>query len=156
MKRTMIAKLLFVTIVSVGFALASSLSIAETQSPTFAKKKIVIGKVNLDVEVAETYDQHSYGLMNRNKQPENLGMMFVFESAQPRSFWMKNTFIDLSIGYIDQNKVLFQILDMKATTLLQKDFPSYASSGPAQFALEVPKGWFQKHHVKVGDKFDWR
>ena len=65
-----------------------------------------------DVEVAETQEQHSYGLMNRNKMPENLGMIFVFDNNEIRSFWMKNTFIDLSIGYFDQNKVLFQIIEI--------------------------------------------
>ena len=133
-----------------------SSSFADTQAPKFSKKKITSGKVNLDVEVAETQEQHNYGLMNRNKMPENLGMIFVFDTNEVRSFWMKNTFIDLSIGYFDQNKVLFQILDMKATSLMQQDFPSYVSSGPARFALEVPKGWFQKHGIKIGDKFVWR
>ena len=136
--------------------LLSNLIYAKTQSPVFSKKKIVINKVVLDVEVAETQEQHNYGLMNRDHLPENLGMMFVFKESEIRSFWMKNTFIDLSIGYFDQNKVLFQVLDMKATTILQKDFPSYVSRGPAQYALEVPKGWFNKHGVKVGDKFSWR
>lgn len=137
-------------------AFAFTTVFAASQVPTYSKKKIVINKVVLDVEVAETHEQHNYGLMNRQKQPENLGMMFVFEKPEIRSFWMKNTFIDLSIGYFDQNRVLFQILDMKATSLMQKEFPSYVSSGPAQFALEVPKGWFHKHSIKPGDKFDWR
>ena len=117
--------------------LLSNLIYAKTQSPVFSKKKIVINKVVLDVEVAETQEQHNYGLMNRDHLPENLGMMFVFKESEIRSFWMKNTFIDLSIGYFDQNKVLFQILDMKATNLAQKEFPSYSSSGPAQYALVV-------------------
>ena len=134
----------------------TSNALAETQAPHFSKKKITIGKVKLDVEVAETQEQHNYGLMNRNKLPENLGMMFVFDNDEVRSFWMKNTFIDLSIGYFDKNKVLFQILDMQATSLMQQDLPSYVSSAPARFALEVPKGWFQKHSIKVGDKFVWR
>ena len=134
----------------------TSSSFAEPQAPKFSKKKITIGKVNLDVEVAETQEQHNYGLMNRSKLPDNLGMIFVFDTNEVRSFWMKNTFIDLSIGYFDQNKVLFQIIDMKATSLMQQDLPSYVSSGPAKFALEVPKGWFEKHGIKVGDKFVWR
>lgn len=129
---------------------------AEQKTPVFPKKKIMINKTVLDVEVAETAEQQSYGLMNRTKLLDGQGMMFVFSNSEIRSFWMKNTFIDLSIGYFDKNKVLFQVLDMKATTILQKDFPSYVSRGPAQFALEVPKGWFDKHGVKIGDKFSWR
>ncbi len=126
------------------------------KAPVFPKKKITINKIVLEVEVAETAEQQSYGLMNRTSLAEGQGMMFVFSNSEIRSFWMKNTFIDLSIGYFDKDKVLFQVLDMKATTLLQKNFPSYVSRSPAQFALEVPKGWFNKHGVKIGDKFNWR
>jgi uncharacterized protein len=126
---------------------------AQAKTPHFEKKKISIGTVTLEVEVAESPEQHSYGLMNRTKLPNNSGMLFVFDSEEPRFFWMKNTFIDLSIGYFDKNKVLTQIIDMKATNLMDKEFPSYPSKAPAQFALEVPKGWFKKHGIKIGDKF---
>lgn len=122
----------------------------------FPKKKIAINKVILNVEVAETYEQQGHGLMYREKLPENYGMIFVFQDNTYRSFWMKNTYIDLSIGFFDESRKLFQILEMKASSVMQKDFPNYNSSAPAKYALEVPKGWFSKNKVKVGDKFEWR
>ncbi len=128
----------------------------QSSRPVFTNKKIVINKIVLSVEVAESQEQQSYGLMYLTKLPKNSGMLFVFKSPEVRSFWMKNTYIDLSIGYFDQNKILFQITDMTAASLMQKNFPSYVSSGPALFALEVPKGWFNKNDIKLGDKFDWR
>ncbi len=129
---------------------------AKDAAPHFPKKKITLGHAHLNVEVAETREQQNYGLMFRDKLPQNFGMVFAFASSEPRSFWMKNTFVDLSIGFFDENRVLFQIMDMKATTLMQKDYPTYESSAPAQYALEVPKGWFQKNKIKIGDKFNWR
>jgi uncharacterized membrane protein (UPF0127 family) len=131
--------------------------LAQEKAPLkFEKKKISIGKTSLSVEVAETVPQHQQGLMYREKLSDGEGMMFVFSRPETRSFWMKNTYLDLSIGFFDEKKRLFQILDMKGTTVMQKEFPSYESQRPAQFALEVPKGWFTKFKVKVGDKFEWR
>lgn len=128
----------------------------EKEKIEFSKKKISINKVLLIVEVAETSEQHGRGLMYREKLPENQGMIFIFPDSAFRSFWMKNTYIDLSIGFFDESKRLFQVLDMKASSVMQKDFSNYNSNSPAKYALEVPKGWFERNKVKVGDKFEWR
>ena len=145
------------SVLSISLPACAKKQSAEASAPSmFEKKKIAINNIVIDVEIAETPEQHNQGLMNRDKLPENQGMLFVFQSPEIRSFWMKNTFIDLSIGYFDKNKVLFQVLDMKGTSLVEKNFPSYVSSGPAQYALEMTKGWFQKQKIKPGDKFEWR
>ncbi len=84
---------------------------------------------------------------------ETDAMLFVFKDADIRYFWMKNTFVELSIGYFDKNAVLIDIQDMAPVKSEMEDSPpAYPSKGPAQYALEVAKGWFQRHKVKLGDK----
>lgn len=124
-----------------------------TPSVVFKKKKISINKIPLVVEMAETADQQQQGLMFRTKLDSGTGMLFVFSDEDFRNFWMKNTYIDLSIGYFDKNRKLLEVLNMKATNMMQKDFPTYPSTKPAQYALEVPLGWFEKHRVRTGDSF---
>ena len=120
----------------------------------FKKGTIKIKNKIFNVEVALTPEQHAYGLMNRLTLPENSGMLFVFEEEQPRSFWMKNTFVELSIAYIDKDKKIIDIQDMKAVkSSLDDHLPNYPSQGPAQYALEMGQGWFRKNNIKVGDKF---
>lgn len=121
----------------------------------FPKKKIQINGKTITVEVAETPAQQQQGLMFREKLAANAGMIFVFPDEDIRSFWMKNTYIDLSIGYFDKNRKLIDIQDMKATSVAQTNFPSYVSRAPAQYALEMNQGWFKKQGVKLGDKFSW-
>ena len=83
-------------------------------------------------------------------------MLFIFPDEQPRSFWMKNTFVPLSIGYFNAKKELIDMIDMEpAQSEMQNQFPTYASKGPAQYALEVPKGWFLKNKIKIGQKFSF-
>ena len=131
------------------------LSFHQASAVDFSKKKIKIGKVVLNVEVAETDEQHQQGLMYREKLAPNAGMIFVFNDEEPRFFWMKNTYVDLSIGFFDKNRKLIDIQDMKATTVMQKEFPNYPSRGPAQYALEVSKGWFKKNGIREGAIFNW-
>jgi hypothetical protein len=49
-------------------------------------------------EVATTPEQQATGLMHRFSLKPDHGMLFVFERVERRSFWMKNTFIPLSIA----------------------------------------------------------
>ena len=119
----------------------------------FAKQKIQIGKTQVIVEIADTPEKTSYGLMHRHSLGENDGMLFIFPQEQPLSFWMKNTFIALSIGFFDKEKRLIEIKSMKpAKSEMQTQFETYTSSRPAQYALEMRPGWFEKNHIKVGDK----
>lgn len=120
----------------------------------FSKIKISLGTKELTVELAETADQHERGLMFREKMGAEEGMLFIFKNVETRFFWMKNTFIDLSIGYFDGNGTLIDIQEMKSGKGITNDtlLPSYPSSGPAKYALEMNKGWFEKNKVKMGTK----
>ena len=118
----------------------------------FKKGTIKIGKLTLNAEFAVSNSEQQLGLMNRTDLPENFGMLFIFKDEDYRSFWMKNTFVDLSIAYIGSNNKILEILEMKAVkSSLDVDVPSYPSSVKAKYALEVKKGWFQKNKIKVGD-----
>lgn len=155
MKRQM-AYLIWLLMATLHFV--SSGSAEELKSPTFKVQMIKILKadhatVSLKIEVADNDERWQYGLMNRHSLPEGKGMLFVFPDEQVRQFWMKNTFVDLSIGYFDEKMILLNILDMtKVSSEMEKNLPVYSSRGPAKYALEVPKGWFVKHKIGPGDK----
>ena len=60
-----------------------------------------------------TPEQRATGLMNRFSLQPDHGMLFVFEQPQPLGFWMKNTFIPLSIAFIDADGRIVNIEDMQ-------------------------------------------
>jgi uncharacterized protein len=112
--------------------------------------KIWIGPHPIDVEVAKNQEEKAKGLMERTHLPEGQGMLFVYEKPAILSFWMKNTRIPLSIAFFDEKGVLIHTLDMKVEK--GADFPVYYSAQPALYALEVPKGWFEKKGIERGAK----
>ena len=87
------------------------------------------------------------GLMNIDKLGENEGMLFCYPAEKDLSFWMKSTYIPLSIAFIDKNKKITQIEELKPL-----DETSVTSKQPSMWALEVNSGWFQKNNIKIGDK----
>ncbi len=66
----------------------------------------------ITAEVAATPEQRSTGLMHRFSLRPDHGMIFVFERPEPQSFWMKNTFIPLSIAFIAPDGRIINIDDM--------------------------------------------
>ena len=98
----------------------------------------------LQLEWADTPQERMRGLMERSHLPENAGMMFMFESAKPQCFWMKNTLIPLSVGFINPQGKLVQIEDMQPQTL-----DHHCTKEPVLYALEVNQGWFERHQVKL-------
>lgn len=132
----------------------SSISFAANKAVKFEKRKLQIRSQVLSVEIADTQEKTALGLMYRKELKEGHGMLFIFPDEQVRSFWMKNTFVPLSIGYFNAKKELIDIQDMvPAGSEMQRNFPTYVSIGPAQYALEVPIGWFAKHKIQVKEKF---
>jgi len=107
---------------------------------------IRVGNAALVVEVARTPEARQLGLMYRQRLPEDMGMLFVFDTVGIYPFWMKNTHIPLSIAFITADGRIVDIQDMEPLSLTLH-FPSQ----PIRFALEVNRSWFTRHGVKVGD-----
>jgi uncharacterized membrane protein (UPF0127 family) len=103
----------------------------------------------VEAEIANTETTRETGLMFRRDMEKNHGMIFVFPDSEIRAFWMKNTFIPLSIAYMDANGSILNILEMPPQT----EEPFY-SSGQAKYALEMNTGWYKDNGVKAGDKVE--
>lgn len=139
---------------SLFLTLFLSMAFAKESSIQFEKKTLKIAGQTLEVEIADTEEKTARGLMYRTSLKDGKGMLFVFKNEQTRAFWMKNTFIPLSIGYFNSNKELVDIQDMKPVkSEMEMNVPSYPSASPAMYALEVPQGWFAKHKIKLRQKF---
>lgn len=107
---------------------------------------LTIGEHTLLVELATTAEARRQGLMFREDMPEHGGMLFVFPDDRPRSFWMKNTPLPLSIAFLDATGRIINIADMEPF-----DVTSHSSAGPARYALEVHQGWFAERGIVAGD-----
>jgi uncharacterized membrane protein (UPF0127 family) len=108
-------------------------------------------KIPLKAEIAETGESHTTGLMFRKQLDENTGMLFVFKDEARRGFWMKNTYIPLSLAYIDSHGVIDKIYNMEPLITSV----TYPSVKPCKFALEVNRGWFKKNNITNGCKTDF-
>ena len=110
-----------------------------------APQQLTLGGTQVNTEVADTPNERALGLMGRVSLMPDSGMLFVYPNEQPRSFWMKNTPLPLSIAFIDASGRIVHMADM--TPLNEDPVPSVH---PAMYALEMTQGWFGEHGVMIG------
>lgn len=112
---------------------------------------------HFDIEIAADDASRERGLMFRDAMPADHAMLFLFESMEPRVFWMKNTHIPLDILYFDQN---YKLVSMQQRVppchSAGNDCPGYPSTGPAQYVLELNAGVADQLGVKQGDELKVR
>ncbi len=77
------------------------------------------------------------------------GMLFIFEQEQPLFFWMRNTITPLDIAYIRTDGEI-----VRTWTMAPLETLTYPSVEPAQFALEVLAGEFERLNIRAGDRVE--
>lgn len=89
-----------------------------------------------DVYLALTGAQQRRGLMHVRNLPKHTGMLFVYASEQPRSMWMKNTYLPLDMLFIRADGSIASI----ATHTEPMSERSISSGEPVQYVLELNAG----------------
>ena len=97
--------------------------------------------VSLSVEIAETVDKRSQGLMFRKSLEADRGMLFIFPEMGNWTFWMKNTLIPLDILWMDESGIILHV-ESRVPICTKKDdsCPRYHSNRESMFVLEIPSG----------------
>src|SRR5678815_3482591 len=127
----LMTKLRCLALVLVAMVFAQS-ALAQQTLPT---TELTIKGHRVTAEVATTVATRAVGLMRRFSLQPDHGMLFVFVAPQPLAFWMKDTYIPLSIAFIGADGRILNIEDMAPQTENTHD-----SRGAAMFALEMKKG----------------
>jgi uncharacterized protein len=118
---------------------------ASQQSMKFPVIPLNAGIHVIKAEVAAKDVERQQGLMYREKMGPNEGMVFLFEAPAGVCMWMKNTFIPLSVAFIDESGKIINIEEMQPQTT-----DSHCAKKPARYALEMNLGWFKQKNIKAG------
>lgn len=109
-----------------------------------------IGTKELMLEVANTQALRSKGLMDVKELNEDRGMIFFWPGAARRCMWMKDTYIELSVAFINREKKIVEIFDLEPENLESV----CSSSRDIIAAIEMNKGWFSKNDIELLSKVE--
>jgi uncharacterized membrane protein (UPF0127 family) len=115
-------------------------------------------EVAMPVEIADDDEERTCGLMHRTAEPDDQGMLFVFQFDSPGGFWMRNTRIPLSIAYIAADGTIVDILDMQPLSVYPTppnvQPPIYTPRSAYRYAVEANLGWYAGKGIQISDKVD--
>lgn len=130
----------------------SSPASKQSSPPTYPKSSLTIetstGTHKLDIELATSLAQRSYGLMHRKELAQDAGMLFVYDDTDIVTMWMKNTHLPLDMIFMDAQGTVKHIVE-NATPY---SIDIISSQVPVVAVLEVNAGTAKRLGIKQGDK----
>ncbi|MEA2498217.1 MAG: uncharacterized protein QOH26_622 [Actinomycetota bacterium] len=122
------------------------------ERPEFGRGTALIetddGSRLVNIEIAQTDEQRQFGLMFQTEMAANAGMAFIFFEENVGGFYMKNTYLPLSIAYFDVDGKILKIVDMEPC---ETNSTLYDPGAPYRGTLEVNQGQFEAWGVSKGD-----
>ena len=105
------------------------------------------GQANFTVDVADDAQERGQGLMFVEQMPMLSGMLFVYDSPQSVSFWMKNTLIPLDMLFVAPDGTILHIHE----NAVPGDLTPIPGGDGVQMVLEVNGGLSQRLGIEIGD-----
>jgi len=106
---------------------------------------------NVDIEIADNYQERTQGMMYRTSMPFDRAMLFIMQYERPQSFWMRNTKMSLDIMYING--------EMEIVTIYKHTQPYSTSPIPsfkkAKYVVETAAGFCDKFGIEEGNFIEY-
>jgi uncharacterized membrane protein (UPF0127 family) len=127
-------------------------ALAQAAPPTLPTAEITVGGLPLTVELAYLPQDTARGLGNRAGLAPGTGMLFLFESPTPRTFWMRGMQFCIDIVWIENGVIqgAAESVCPEPAGTADADLPSYVSPVPVTYVLEVPAGWLAAYGLGPG------
>jgi uncharacterized membrane protein (UPF0127 family) len=150
-----------------GAALACAAALARAQSAplqdlaTFPRAELTIvhhdavrgaQTYHFDVWVADTPARAEQGLMFVSDLPESRGMVFPLAPPRVENMWMKNTYIELDMVFVDEHGRISKII-ARARPL---SLATLSSERPVSAVVELRGGEAAKLALSNGDQVSWK
>ncbi len=123
-------------------------------SPPDMKKTVTleIRKNPIAAELAETIFERSRGLSGRSSIGAGEGMLFLFDTVESHTMWMKDMEFPIDILWIKNGTVV----DVEENASQEPGVPDasltrYSPDVASELVLELPAGFAKIHGITIGD-----
>jgi len=128
--------------------------VAFTQFIDMNTSYVTVHGEKIYVEVVDTFETRTKGLMGRELLSEDEGMLFIFPENKIRTFWMKNMKISIDIIFIDEKQSIINMYtDVEPCHTFKCDM--YYSAKEVKYVLELKASETVARNMQVGDIIDF-
>lgn len=148
MSKKTIFSLIIILIFGIVVYLLLGVNHSKVERAIVFDRTVTLGSQTLSVAVANTNSLRNQGLSNSKNFANGQGMLFVFDSPNVPSFWMKDMNYPIDIIWINQDKKIVGAEEDVEPDTYPKTF---SPKEPVMYALEVPVGFYYVGGFHVGD-----
>lgn len=139
-----------------GIGIGSRLDVVEDAA--FPRGTVIVGGVDIEVQVADTPERRARGLMFQDALPYDEGMLFVHDRPGSHSMWMPNMRFALDMVWFDADgRVVHMELGVPpcgADVSSTGRCPSYGPAGGALYVLEATAGFVDMHGIDGSSRLE--
>jgi uncharacterized protein len=117
---------------------------------TNPQKKVIINNKIFTVETVTAEKDKEIGLTKYDSLKEGNGMLFLFDTPNIYTFWMRNMKFPIDIIFIHKDTVVSFAENAKPTK--GENVPLYKPESLVDTVLEVNAGIVKRDNIKKGDK----
>ena len=134
--KKIILVLVFGTFILTGIIFLNKNRLDQNRYKEFARINYKLENKNLKLLVADTPEKWQRGLMYFRKLEGVDGMIFIFPEKELRTFWNKNTFMNLDLYWLDDDR----IVGKSFLSLIEKSKEIITVSSPKEVnkVIELP------------------
>jgi uncharacterized membrane protein (UPF0127 family) len=111
---------------------------------------VTIKNQTFSVSVAETEVDKQKGLSGKASLPLTEGKLFLFDTPDTYTFWMKDMKFPIDIIFINGDTIVS--IAENARPVTSGTMPLYKPTGSSDKVLEINAGLSKKYNFKPGDK----
>lgn len=116
------------------------------------------------IKILRTPEEQAEGFMFKPEPENGFGLLFVYKTIKPLSFWMRNVPYDLDLVALDGALCVRKVYSLEANEeeavkvfagSSQGEDAEGAQAKPGsgcQYALEMRSGWCRSNGILIGDK----
>lgn len=107
-----------------------------------------IGRISMLGSIADTDAERTQGLSDTKEIPIGVAKVFIFNSSEKWSFWMKDMNYPIDIFWLDENGTVVHVVE----SVTPDTYPdtSFAPSVPARYVIETKAGFAKENNIGVG------
>lgn len=135
-------------------ALLALAALAGAAAPAIIPLTLPSGKV-LQAELMRTPQERALGVMFRPSLPEDRGLLFLFDTLDFHSIWMKNCRFPIDIVWLDEQSTVVHV-EEAAPPCAQEPCPVYETLRQALYVLELNAGQARREGVAIGSRLSFR
>ena len=143
-------RLLLGLAVVIFFVLVGVYLLTQNTKETF----VAVNDSKFQVEIAQTDTEKQIGLSNTESLPEDEGMLFLFDTPDYYSFWMRDMQFPIDIIFINGNKVTTVISNALPPSETGGSLPTFQPTEKSDKVLEVNAGIAKKYNITEGSVID--